>query len=371
MAKKGSKKQQQAPRRQRQVTRRVAPVSGVLTAPSAIGNTLRGVSPEVVATPGGVRVRGRDFAMTSQANGAQTGWLPLCGMPLTPAAMSSTTMGQYCRMYSDFKLNVVAVHYITTAPTSSAGEVVVYFHKNRSDPNPNFSSTSFLPFLMSDSTTVMGPQWTNHTALYRPDPCWYPTTYLDADMTVSSPGEVWLYSKSPATVSPGFILMDYDIEFRGHQINPRATLFPIPRMQYTQVNLGYASIAVVAGTTQSSGQLIGNTIAGAASALPSGLVVGDVYRAVLNLSASVLATVDATNLWRIPGTSTNITVTDGFTFYIRCVDTTTLLFSPNFQDAITSSANGYLAGVTGTIGYQLQVWMALVGSFGVPAQSAI
>jgi hypothetical protein len=88
-------------------------------------------------------------------------------MPITPCCLPSSILRNYCQMFNKFRVNKVIVHYITSSPTSQAGDVLFYYEKDRLAPMADYSSSSFLPYVLSDPHTVIGPQWTNHSAVIR------------------------------------------------------------------------------------------------------------------------------------------------------------------------------------------------------------
>jgi hypothetical protein len=95
---------------------RFGPISAISTAPIAIGNSVQGASARIRQTPTGVRVVGRDFALTGKGTGNVVTWTPMCGMPITPAAMPSTVLKQYNNMYGYYKVHSLVAHYITLPP---------------------------------------------------------------------------------------------------------------------------------------------------------------------------------------------------------------------------------------------------------------
>ncbi len=324
---------------------------------------------------------GRDFCFALSSTGsAVTGWELIGGMPLTPCVLASSSLRSFTQSYANFKINRVVFHYITSSPTSQAGDVLFYYNRDRLAPCPDYSNSNFLPMVLSDSKTVLGPQWTNHSALVTPAPDWKSTSYaLQTDLNEDSAGEILFFSKTNAVNSPGYMIMDYDITFRELAVNPRAGSLPVARGLFTQTALGVSALATTSATTAyegASGAIVrGNSIANAAAAAPTGLTSGDIFKCVVSATASsALNTFSSCTLSNIirfrDDTGTAYTVDDGFTFYAAYdASSSTYRLCPTFMDAQTNS-RPFVAGVTGTITFALCVNMTLVGTTTSPSQAS-
>jgi len=352
--------------------RSLGPVSSVSLAPVAIGNSIRGTTPFVEMSTNGCRVRGRDFAFTVGSTvAAATDWTLAGGIPITPCAMPTTSLREYCQMYGFFKFNSLAVHYITSSPTSQAGDVVFYYEKDRAGPMIDSTSTSFLPYILSDANTVLGPQWTNHTALLRPDPEFKTTDYgMNLDLNEDANGTVFIFSKTNAANSPGYILFDYDITFKQHQINPRAGLLPVVRAQWTQTCIGETAAVQTINSTVLLPAFQGKAVSGSNAAAPVGASAGDIYKIILDVTNSTVSGVNAawTNVtaataWAYKNplaSGVAITLDDGFTCYGVFSNNTLNLYS-TFANAMTGTY-AMLAGATSTNTYNVCCYVSLVGS---------
>jgi len=355
----------------RKRVRTFGPVTALSTAPVAFGNSIRGSEPVVEMSANGCRVRGRDFGFQAGSTvAAATDWTLIGGMPLTPCAMPATALKNYAQMYSLFKINSLTVHYITSSPTSQAGDVLIYYERDRLGPAPDNTNTSFLPYVLSDAHTVLGPQWTNHSALIRPDPEFKSTDYgANLDINEESNGSVFLYSKTSAANSPGYIILDYDITFKQHQANPRAGLLPVARAQWTQSCFGVTTTAVVAGTTVMTPSFQGKTVAGVNATSPSGSTSGDIYKIIVDLTNSTVSGVNAawtnataSNLFFYPVNSggANLTLDDGVTMYGVQATSNTITLYPSITAAMTYT-DAFLYQTTGTVTFNLCCYMSLVG----------
>jgi len=365
-------------RKARSTASRFGPVSTINTAPVAIGNSVRGSKPTVTNTAGGARVTGRDFAFALKGTAAAiTNWELIGGMPITPAVLPSSVLRNYCQMFANFKVNRLAVHYITSSPTSQAGDILFYYERDRKAPAPDYTNSSFLPFVLSDPLTIIGPQWTNHTLVVDPVRDWRSTLYgMNADLNEDACGSVFLFSKTNAVNSPGYVMIDYDISFKEMSVNPRAGTLPIARGQWNNFTIGSSANAVTQGVTGFNGTgtvIRGNDLSNTTAALPTGATNGDIYKCIACATAST-----TNNTWTnatlanllVYGNDvdTAVAIDDGFTFYIKIYDTTvgaggqSIGLYSTLESAIAtrSSSNDFVYGTTATVTWALIVNASLV-----------
>lgn len=365
-----SRKAQPPAKRQKTQRTQFGPVSAITTAPVAIGNSLRGARPVVSVTADGCRIQGRDFAFQAGATAAAvTDWTLIGGLPLTPSVMPATALKSYAQMYAQFRFNALAVHYITSSATSQTGDVMFYYERDRAGPAIDSTSTSFLPFVLSDANTVLGPQWMNHTAMVRPDPEFKSTDYgVNPDLNEEANGTVFLYSKTTGASSPGYVIIDYDITFKQLQVNPRAGILPVTRGQWTPTALQFTG-TVTPGSI-AAGYIAGNQVSGSPAILPTGTQTGDVFKCIADVTNSTIVnpawTIATTStLFAITVDSTNLAVTidDGFTFYAVYRGTYFVLYA-SLTDALTGSGvtGKIVHGSTGTVVATLCCELSMVGS---------
>jgi hypothetical protein len=332
------------------------PVSAINTAPVSVGNSVRGSQPRVTQSIDGACIVGRDFAFALSASASTvTGWEVIGGMPLTPCAFPSSILRNYCQMFSKFKVNKCTIHYITSSPTSQAGDVLFYYERDRMAPFPDYSNSSFLPFVLSDDHTIIGPQWTNHSMLIKPVAEWKSTLYGNqTDINEDASGSFFLFSKTNAANSSGYLLIDYDISFKEMAVNPRAGTLPIARAQSTFVCMDPGS-ALTTGSVPTFTLVQGKTVANVTSTVPTGWTTGDIYKVVLQITASqqvnatwagVGTTPTTANLLRYED-NTTITVDDGFTCYLLATSTTSGILYATLEGAVTGT-KPLEAGVTST-----------------------
>nr|UHS71950.1 MAG: hypothetical protein 3 [Luteoviridae sp.] len=341
----------------KQVTRKMAkrpgrqsrgmfgPVSSINTAPVSVGNSVRGSQPRVSQTTDGARVVGRDFAFALAGTAAAvTNWELIGGMPITPCCLPSSILRNYCQMFNKFKVNKFTMHYITSSPTSQAGDVLFYYEKDRLAPMPDYSNSSFLPYTLSDPHTVIGPQWTNHSATITPTKDWKTTLYGNqSDLNEDAEGTLFFFSKTNAANSPGYLLIDYDIQFKELSVNPRAGTLPVARAQSTFINL--RTIALSIGATADFYIVNGNTISNVTSTTPNGYIVGDIYKMVLQVTASQQVNglwagtpVPTTNnLLRYGNSDRSLTIDDGTTLYALAISVNQVRLFASLEGAVTST----------------------------------
>jgi len=321
-------------------------VSRINTAPVSVGNSVRGSRPRVTQTTNGARVVGRDFGFALSATGsAVTGFELIGSMPITPCVLPSSVLRNYCQMFEKFKVNKIVVHYITSIPTSQAGDVVFYYERDAFAPMCDYSNSSFLPFVLSDPNTVIGPQWTNHSAAIVPVADWKTTLYGNqTDLNEDKAGVIHMFSKTNAANSPGYILIDYDISFKELSVNPRAGALPIARGQSTFVCFN-TTTATTAGSAAIWNITTGKTVANQTSAAPTGAINGDIYKCVLQVTASTqvnaawsgTTTPTVSNMLQYAAANKAITIDDGFTCYASYYSGSSWYLFATLEDAITGS----------------------------------
>jgi len=375
------------PPSKRQSTSRTqfGPVSAITSAPVAIGNSLRGTKPVVSVTADGCRIQGRDFAFQASATAnAVTDWTLIGGLPLTPSVMPTTALRSYAQMYGFFRFNAIAVHYITSSATSQEGDVMFYYERDRTGPGIDTTSSSFLPFVLSDPHTTLGPQWTNHTAIIKPDPEFKSTNYgTNADLNEEANGSVFLFSKTTSANSPGYVIIDYDITFKQLQMNPRAGLLPVSRGQWTSVALAQTG-GITVGSLATFSLTGKNTVAGIGSIVPAGTTSGDIYKVVLDVTNSLIvntawngvtpAVLLRTEINGTGSSTQNVNLDDGFTFYITVPDSSATACSAHttLQSALTSGTTGNLEWSASVVAPNIGLcaFVSLVYSIGTRQQNS-
>jgi hypothetical protein len=348
---------------------KMRPVSTISKAPVAIGNTVRGINTTERVTRLGKACIGRDFMFTPIAPGAVANWTMVGCCPLSPTAFADATLRQYAQLYNKFRFLEFTAHFITSSPTSTNGDVMFYYGKNRESPYLNQTSLNLLPFVMSDPNAVLGPQWQNLTATFDVDSEWKSLDYgIEASPKEYAAGELFLLCKTSNTESPGYVLFDYTIEFGEKSIQPRLLSLPISRQIYSQFGLSTSGALVI--NTPYVLVLAGNGISGSTSTLPVGATDGDIYKVIIDRTNSTLNANSGnvtTSLYghEVPGATGQIVMSDGFTCYaVYGSNYGGFILYLNAASAYSGAANRqfWASNTSAQPSMILQVWMSYVGS---------
>jgi hypothetical protein len=344
-------------------------VATINTAPVAIGNSMRGMKSQILQTGTGVRILGRDFGFTLLASTNITNWVLVGGMPLNPACLPSSALRNIFLMYNQYRLKNFCAHYITSSSTSSTGDIIFYCRRNEGSSLPQPVSSTFLPFVLTDEFTVMGPQWTNHTFCLKPTGNWLDTDYgATGELSNYNEFDLFVYSKTSTTDSPGYVIIDYEFEFKELSLNPRAGIISTvagAQAQWQQVGLTF-SASQTAGGAAYPANVSGQTITGSANTSWSP-TNGDIYEMVLDVSNSTFTTPSNKALAfsrQDNGQTIAITPVDGMVWYISYEFVSSSLhveFYLNVDAALTST-NNLVWGSTATYSIVLNVWVKLVTS---------
>ncbi len=351
--------------RQANVLSRLPQPSSVSMAPVNIGNTIRGVESQVVPTRDGVLIRGRDFMFTPIGTGSVETWTVCGGAPLCPAAFIDSTLRQYMQMYNKFRFLGFTAHYLTSSPTSSDGDVLFYYNKNRESVFLTQTSTNLLPFVISDPNTVLGPQWQNHSAAFNVTSDWKSTDYgMTDDPQEYASGDLFLLSRSTTTDSPGYVMFDYIIEFQEHSLIPRLSFLPAAKLLWT--NVAFTDSGAKTINTGVLVQIGGTLLDGSASAAPTDSADGDIFKAICDISNSTLGANSGTiTTMNTPSstvaTASNFNLRDGTTLYMRRANNgwtfyTSLTAALAGPSACLYSASATLGATT------LQFWLSYVAA---------
>nr|UUW21093.1 MAG: coat protein [Leptochloa chinensis tombus-like virus 1] len=344
------------------------PVATIDTAPVSIGNTVQGAKPVVTQVEGGCRVRGRDYFLSVPGIASiDTNWQFVAGAPLAPACMVASAVRSFANAYSQYVIHRMSFHFITAESTANSGNIVLYVAKDRAGPGLNTLSSNFLPVVLSDEHSVIGPLWTNNTAHFNPVPEWRPTDVFNVeDLRHQAVGELMVFTKSAVLQAPGYVLVDYDMSFREMSVNIKTLSLPVSRMKYTQVSL-VNTASHTAGDTVAVFMNLGVLLdAVTVSTPPAGTVPGDVYKIVMSLANNGLgglATNAVFSLNALDGKPA-ITLNEGFTCY-GVVDNagTALYLFDTFAGATGKGAFSQLCyATTGTYNLQIQCQISLVAS---------
>lgn len=297
-------------------------VSTMSAAPVNIGNTVRSTKQQVLPVQGGVRVVGRDFIM---AVGGQSStwkeWALQGGMAMSPIALNASGLRGYFQVYQWYRFNRATVHFITSSPTSTAGDILMVYHANHGGPKVDHSSPNFLSYALSTESALIGPQWTNHSVeiISKPGRKLCTDVLNSEDVEHQADGELLVYCRATTngtlSDSPGYLLIDYDITFYDQMLNPRVSVIPNGVFKWTPVGMVFSGTITQWDEVQFA--LNGtNTYSGDTSVPPVGNATGTIYQIVVDLQHAVfggtLTSSSPNTMWSVVSGYTGIGATQSF-----------------------------------------------------------
>lgn len=283
--------EQSKAKRVRVMNTQLAPFGGVSQvnqAPVSIGNTLRSTLPGVTTTRDVTTVRGRDFVMA--IGGIGTGistWCLSGGVPVTPAALVASVMRGYFQSHERYRIRQLQLHYISSSPTSLSGDVLLMYHENRGGPKVNHNSSNFLSYALSTANSVLGPQWNNMSVNISSNRDWVHTDIFNSeDVQHQADGEVLVYTRNTTNGnlgdSPGYLIMDYVVEFQHLMTNPRLLSLPSSLLKWFNLGLGTGVITTAPGQRVGFNSFTNSNYSLITSTTPAGDVAGNVYQVVID-----------------------------------------------------------------------------------------
>lgn len=360
---------------QRTESARIGPFRGVSeidVAPISIGNTLRSSKPMTSLVRDGVSVTGRDFLQAIGGIGVGGNWCLSGGIPLTPAALVASALRGYFSSYQEYRFRRVIVHFITSSPTSTSGDVLVLHHDNRAGPKVNHNSNNFLSYAMSTTSAILGPQWANHSMVVDVGDRWLSTDIFNAeDVQHQSDGEILVYSRNTINGqnpdSPGFIVMDYAVEFRHMMVNPRILTLPSSLLKLQNTGLQALNVTPALGDRVVL-NAFGQSYVGSNPTSFPGDVGGAVYQIVFDVDTAFsnpnglpLAT-----MWSVKGSDNPDLipwpVTTGTTAYIASFTLPVCVIYPNYDAVMAGRPLVWTAAHAGGVTISFAVTLSLVGS---------
>jgi len=329
----------------------LAPFSGVSElslAPVNIGNTIRAVKQSVFPSRDGVRVVGRDFVTSIGGTAAvYTNWTFQAGFGLSPVCLNATGLRGYFQTYERYKWNAVRVHYITSSPTSTSGDILIFYHSNHGGPKVDHTSNNFMSYALSTDSAVIGPQWTNHSMVISPSKRdWLDTDLFNAeDVQHQADGEVLIYTRASTNGNqpdePGYVLIDYDITFERRMLNPRVSTIPSSLFKYTPKTFNVGGGPVLAGDPIVFNMSGIGFYTGVAGVVPVGIQIGDVFQIVFDVQQAFITGASFGTSFAVnvsAGTRLIYPITTGTTLYAVAGTVTSpgsFILYANYDDAMT------------------------------------
>lgn len=353
-------------------------VGRLATAPVNIGTTIRSVPSVTKVNRDSVVVTGRDFVGTLMGVSTSfNSWVFSGGFPVSPYAFTASALKGYFLTYQVFKVRRLVLHYISSSPTSASGDILMLHHDNRGGPYVDHTSSNFMSYALSTPSAVLGPQWLNKSVeIVDSDTYgWIQTDLFNAeDVAHQAAGEVLVYTKNTTNGtqadSPGYILIDYQVEFAKKMVNPRSVTLPS-----TLGKIWVSSVQVVAGVVTGGSILAlpfgGPTYDGTTGVAPPGIANGNIFKMGFDTSLSASWTNVSVNTLAIYTSSRNdaglainvsaLTFKVGMTLYgVWDSGAGTMIMYDNYDAALSGNCLRY--GVANTVTFTMPVWMSLVGS---------
>nr|UHS72041.1 MAG: putative coat protein [Tombusviridae sp.] len=354
------------------------PVGRIASAPVNIGTTIRSVPAFTKVGRDSVMITGRDFVGTLMGVSTSfNSWVFSGGFPVSPYAFTASALKGYFLTYQTFKVRRLVLHYISSSPTSSSGDILMLHHSNRAGPYVDHTSSNFMSYAMSTPSAVLGPQWLNKSIEVVDSDTygWLETDMFNAeDVAHQAAGEVLVYTKNTTNGtqadSPGYILIDYQIEFAKKMVNPRSTTLPTTLGKIWVTSLGQNATAVT-GASLLSFDFFGNNYDGTAGLAPPGIENGMIFKVGFDTqfaSTWTNVTVNTLALFTMGRNDTGTITASGqlvfkvgMTLYgVYFSSTNELVMYDNYDAALAGNALRF--GTSATVTFQMPAWMSLVGS---------
>ncbi len=340
----------------------------VQQAPVTIGTSLSSVTPLTREFPGGMAIAGREFlgnVVMSSSSNFQLGAL----VPLHPAYYSGSMVGNICRTWEQYRFRSVTVHFVSRQPTSVTGQIALCVTREILEPCENGSNAAFLGRVMSRGMCSIGPLWRNHSVVVECDGNWRNIdAFVGSDYDDNVMCEMQAYVQASSADTAGYLLIDYEIEYRKPMYQPHSSSLPLT----TGVGTSYTLVDSSSTPTANNAVQLNNA---SLSALPNGTI----WRFILSIDQSTLATgttaanawnvgtTTSTNLTTISTTGSNITLSNGQALYIAVLGTALYAYA-SYEQALAGTSSGQLfyrttgstAGSFVGIAYQLRLGNAIV-----------
>lgn len=324
------------------------------TAPVTIGTMLRSGKPAVTRTASSARIRGSDFLATVEGQGVSTFGLGKSAM-LSPAYFNSAILGNLARSFERYRFRTLRVHYVPKVSTAAAGQVILCSQRSVSEPGLQPESGTFLPRAMSQGNSVFSPLWVPTSIDIDCNGEWKlvdPATTTDPDDCIHE--ELQVYTQVATIGQVGYLIAEYDIEFKEPIYQPHSTSIPI----FTGPGIRAVLVDAAAVNAPSDDWTLSDpTSALGLSSVPNGTV----FRAVLdvqgsaagtgaNLNNLVLTTTRYSSTTSVISTqSTNYPLIGGSTIFLVVVGTVMETYL-TLEAAVSGVGSGQLFYRTATTG---------------------
>jgi hypothetical protein len=313
---------------------------------------------------------GCDYVATATPlSAAWTSWANIAIIPVSTYGLGHTTLSDFSRTYSEYRIDRIMACFIPSIGTTSSGQIALYHLPQRSDPAVDPNSNAFLPYVLNQRSGAVGPVWQPLNVEFPTSGKWFSTVPLDGT-DPDDEVEMEIYASTSnfaaAGVAPsiGIFKLMYSVSFRGMARNPRSGLIPLDNNIARPTCLGVIGISAVAGTSLTL-NVIGTDQSGQNAVVPPGNQNGDVYKVVVDVSRSTFGVPSGAVIFGINflGTVQVFPFQGTVTVYGILSGTNWNLFS-TFNNAMTqSNPLVYAVGVT-TNTINLRCFISLVGAMG-------
>ncbi len=338
------------------------------TAPVAVGTSIRASNPVVKRTTEGARIQGSDFLATVEGQGVATFGLGKSAL-LSPAYFSSAILGNLARSFEKYRFRYLRVHYVPKVSTTTTGQIILCSQRSVSEPGLQPESGTFLPRAMSQGNACFSPLWVPAHIDIDCNMDWKlvdPSTTTDPDDCIHE--ELQAHVQVGSTAQVGYLIAEYDIEFKEPIYQPHSTRIPIytgPGLRATLVD----GLAVNAANDDWSLNEFGGTTN--LTSMPNGTI----FRAVFDIQGSTapvgaaFATMLATGIKWATTTTTSTTSTTavpligGATLYMVVVGSSLEIYN-SIESAVAGVGSGqlfYRLATTATGTYNFDVALIRLG----------
>lgn len=313
----------------RKASNRIAASNEVVTAaPVAYGTSLRSQVGQVTYLANGVVVRGRDIVTTVRQT-TSTDWQLAALCPVHPAYYIGTALSNFVKTYSKYRFRRLAVHFITKMPTSVTGEVLVSHRRNAVEPSEDGNAAQFVSRAMARPDSTIGPIWTNHSVGINVDDQYRLVDAFITDWADNVLGDVEVYVNSNSSADAGYLMFEYECEFRESMYTPHNGQLPLPLGASTPLTISIQGMTPGAATAAYDARMIIgggdqpddryrqtvwkvtldldlSTIGAWSPGFTMPSMTSNTTTVVYNSSTSSLALRDGTTLWAVIGSQTGV-----------------------------------------------------------------
>jgi len=305
-----------------------------VSAPAAVGSVLRGMRAQTKKKSDSSISLSTSVCVGRPVGAAQVVNPELIAVGyVTPLLVGNDEIQNMARVYQHYRVTKASIEFRSFQGTSAGGEVIII-----ANDDPNYrpidpASNSFYQRAISTDQVLLTPTWMSAGMDMRVDSGWKVCDNANSGTLEEFASGVFYIYQDGSAVTPGYFILNYDIEFEGLRFNSR------------QLISGSLQGLSIRKTFQFNTLVLGAP----ATASGTGLTAGDVYSFILNGSATYPLGVTATNLFVIATSAgtTPFTVTGSTALYARASSTTDVTLHTTYDSAVGGDGSDKLLyGVT-------------------------